>query len=406
MAKQITHISVFLASPSDLAEERIAVRQVIDELNMIVRPTMNIHLDLLTWETDAYPSAGIDAQYSINEQIGNEYDIFIGMMWQRFGTPTGRAGSGTEEEFEIAYKRFVETEGQTKIMLYFSAKPIQPDAIDFEQLGKVREFKTRAQTLGILHWSFSDADSFQKMLKIHLIKQISDVIDSPISSGNKLNNINSIAAQSTAIVKQDDSDDENGYFDLMEIFSENFSQVESVLTKMAGHIEELGMQMNRKAAKIDAVNKSPKRSPHSYRILIDSSAADITNYVDLTAVELPRFHDLFTTGIDAFSNALTISETNGSKMEVSEIEELLEGIAVAKANVEEATDSIIGFRGIAGGIPLIAKTINKATRLLHKTLSNVVDEFNNSVVLLNELQVVVHSILMRSQDGESGVEEA
>lgn len=410
MAKQITHLSVFLASPSDLSEERVAVKHVVDDLNMLLRQAMNVHLDLLTWETDAYPSAGIDAQDVINQQIGDEYDIFIGMMWQRFGTPTGRAGSGTEEEFERAYKRFLDDNGQTKIMIYFSAKPIKPDEIDIEQLGKVRDFKSRAQSLGILHWSFNDVESFQKVLKVHLMKQISDIIDA--SKYNPDANINkndtpviTDDANNAGIEKIDDFEDENGYFDLMEVFSENFSEVEKILTKMGDDIEELGNQMKRKGAKIEAVTKSPNRPAHSYRILIDSSAADITNYVNLTKVELPRFHELFATGIDAFSNSLTVSETSGGKMDEEQLESLLESIYSAKSNIDSAGSSIAEFKESVDSIPGVTKSMNRATRLLRNTLSSVIDEFNNAVGLLDELSLVVYSILQKYKDGDSEAAE-
>lgn len=410
MAKQITHLSVFLASPSDLAEERVAVKHVVDELNMLLRQAMNVHLDLLTWETDAYPSAGIDAQDVINQQIGNEYDIFIGMMWQRFGTPTGRAGSGTEEEFERAYKKFLDDKGRTKIMIYFSAKPIKPDEIDVEQLGKVRDFKSRAQNLGILHWSFNDIESFQKVLKVHLMKQVSDVIetsksipDSNIDREDKPLVVD--ATNSDSIEKTDDFEDEDGYFDLMELFSENFSDVEKILTKMGDDIEELGNQMKRKGAKIEAVTKSPNRPAHSYRILIDGSAADIINYVNLTTIELPRFHELFASGIDAFSNSLTISETSGGKMDEKQLESLLGSIYSAKSNIDSAGNSIVEFKESVDSIPGVTKSMNKATRLLRNTLSSVIDEFNNAVGLLDELSMVVYSILQKYRDGDSEATE-
>ncbi|AYA37368.1 DUF4062 domain-containing protein [Hymenobacter oligotrophus] len=401
MAKQITHVSLFLASPSDLSEERQSVQQVVDELNTLMRTTMSIHLDLLTWETDAYPSAGIDAQDVINNQIGSDYDIFIGMMWQRFGTPTGRAGSGTEEEFERAYSRFVETKGKTKIMLYFSSKPIPPDDINFDELSKVRSFKLRAQELGILHWAFNDNDSFQKMLKIHLANQIKDVVESLHTNinPNKYNNDSNIESHSPEDI--DNTEDENGYFDLLEIFLDNFSQIETTLTKMGEHIEDLGQQISRKANKLDTLNKSPNKSPNSYRILFESTSSDIINYVNLTSIELPRFHDLFTNGIDAFSDALTIHESSGNKMEPQELEELIESIIGTKVNIYFASNSMVGFRDNVSQIPSAAKSLNRATRLLKNTLNNVITEFNNSTILLDELEKTVHSMLIRTQDGDS-----
>ncbi|PYL26201.1 MAG: hypothetical protein DMF37_02915 [Verrucomicrobia bacterium] len=44
---------------------------------------------------------GADAQDVINHQLA-EYDIFLGIMSCRFGSPTKRAHSGTEEEFNRA----------------------------------------------------------------------------------------------------------------------------------------------------------------------------------------------------------------------------------------------------------------------------------------------------------------
>ena len=64
----------------------------------------------------------------INKQIG-EYDIFIGMMWKRFGTPTGKAGSGTEEEFRLAYE-YWETTKSVMILFYFCQAPFMPRVCD------------------------------------------------------------------------------------------------------------------------------------------------------------------------------------------------------------------------------------------------------------------------------------
>jgi len=360
---------------------------------------MNVHLELLTWETDSFPSAGIDPQDTINKQIGDDYDIFIGMMWQRFGTATGRAGSGTEEEFERAYSKFVESKGQTKIMLYFSTKAISPDEIDLEQLLKVREFKKRAQNLGILTGSFSDVDSFQRQLKMHLTKQLHSIIE---PSNKKADNT---PAKTDVVVAEADSEDENGYFDQMEVFSDNFSQVESVLVKMAGHIEDLGELMSRKASKIDALNKVPGKTLHSIRSLIDGAAKDIENYCDLTNVELPYYHELFTTGVDAFSKALTVSELSGNKMDEMELEGLLDAISSARLNVQGAADSVTGFKEVASSLPPVAKTINRAAKRLRIVLENVITELDNSVALLDGLSDVVNSILLRTRDGESSAEE-
>lgn len=147
-----TVLNVFVASPDDMSDGRVRLHEVVDELNRTWRQNLGISLDLISSETHAYPGVGTDAQDVINEQIGDNYDIFIGMMWKRFGTPTGRAGSGTEEEFERAYARFKENPDQVRVMFYFKDAPIEPSQIDPEQLALIREFqkKTRRERNSVL----------------------------------------------------------------------------------------------------------------------------------------------------------------------------------------------------------------------------------------------------------------
>ena len=106
MPKTISKYSIFIASPSDLAEERAAIDNVISELNITYGIPNGIYLELLKWENNSAP--GI-SESSVQDIINNdipEYDIFVGFLWMRFGTPTSTHGSGTEEEFDLAYRKF------------------------------------------------------------------------------------------------------------------------------------------------------------------------------------------------------------------------------------------------------------------------------------------------------------
>jgi hypothetical protein len=97
MPHQVSVLRVFVASPGDVMDERSALEQVVRELNLTWSDTLHIRLELIRWETHATPGLGIDAQDVVNRSIGDNYDLFVGIMWSRFGTPTGRAESGTEE---------------------------------------------------------------------------------------------------------------------------------------------------------------------------------------------------------------------------------------------------------------------------------------------------------------------
>jgi hypothetical protein len=100
MAKRPTILQVFVASPGDVADERAVLNDLVNEFNITWGDTHNVRLEILKWETHSRPGIGPGPQELINQQLGDTYDIFVGIMWGRFGTPTNVAESGTEEEFQ------------------------------------------------------------------------------------------------------------------------------------------------------------------------------------------------------------------------------------------------------------------------------------------------------------------
>jgi hypothetical protein len=80
-------IRVFIASPGDLGPERQRAREVADELNSTLGRQFNVEIDLLGWE-DTLPGVG-RPQALINSDVDN-CDLFIGLLWKHWGTPSGR----------------------------------------------------------------------------------------------------------------------------------------------------------------------------------------------------------------------------------------------------------------------------------------------------------------------------
>ena len=98
MPETISKYKVFIGSPSDVTEDRQAINEVITELNHTFGNQNNIVIELIKWETHSAPGVTLNhPQEIINIDIGDDYDIFIGLMWMKFGTQTDNASSGTEE---------------------------------------------------------------------------------------------------------------------------------------------------------------------------------------------------------------------------------------------------------------------------------------------------------------------
>ncbi len=174
MTKQVTEIRLFVASPGDVLEEKDSLTAVKEELNSVYGRRHKFVIDVLDWRTHCYPAAG-RTQGVINAEIG-EYDIFLGIMWNRFGTPTGMAESGTKEEFDIAYERW-KSNNKLKILFYFSKALSGLDTTEeLEQRRKVLEFKKELESK-LLAWEYSGPSEFPNIVRKHIANTIFDILE-------------------------------------------------------------------------------------------------------------------------------------------------------------------------------------------------------------------------------------
>ena len=175
MPIQLTRLQVFVASPSDVAEERQRAKAVIDELRQPLAASKNLDIEYVGWDTHTIPTiTGKDAQTVINKQIG-AYDIFVGIMWTRFGSPTPRADAATVEEFRQAL-RWLKQRKISHILFYFGNAAINPQRLsidDIEQLRQVILFKKEVGQQG-LYEEYDGVDDFEKRLRKALTKIITD----------------------------------------------------------------------------------------------------------------------------------------------------------------------------------------------------------------------------------------
>ncbi|MDH4205342.1 MAG: TIR domain-containing protein [Desulfobacteraceae bacterium] len=168
-------LRVFIASPGDVGEEREIVSLVVAEIRRVFEDLLPFQLDAIRWETHAWPDIGDDAQDVINREIG-EFDIFVGIMWRRFGTPTKRARSGTDEEFQRAYKYFKKYE-RPRVMFYFRRTPFYTtDLKELSQFKKVIQFRKELEKMGVLFWEYNRPIDFERNVREHLIRQILPMI--------------------------------------------------------------------------------------------------------------------------------------------------------------------------------------------------------------------------------------
>lgn len=138
-------LRILLASPGDLAKERSQIGTVIEEL-LPLADYVGVSLKLLQWN-EVVPDMGRPQQVIFDQLKPREWDLFVGLLWHRFGTKTGaidpKSGkeymSGTEEEFRVAYSLW-KTYGRPRIFFYRCLRPIHPSQLDVDQFKRVDEF--------------------------------------------------------------------------------------------------------------------------------------------------------------------------------------------------------------------------------------------------------------------------
>lgn len=170
----------FISSPGDCQEERSKCDEVIEKINKGLATHLNVNFRTIKWENNVLPDMGKNGQEIIDESIEKEdYDIFIGVMKYRFGTPTALAGSGTEHEFLKALEKKTK-KANLKIMFFFSNEKIDPSKLDYNQYLRVKEFKKKLSQQGI-YVDYLNTQEFEEKLEEkleHFVKEISSSFQS------------------------------------------------------------------------------------------------------------------------------------------------------------------------------------------------------------------------------------
>lgn len=159
---QIRIVRLLLSSPGDVAAERDRVANAVFRFNQQSVEESGLFIKLVRWE-DMAPQIGPKPQAVINMQIG-AYDLFCGIMWNRFGTPTEIAASGTKEEFDGAVQCWEKDNHRPWITFYFCDRPANFTTLEqLEQKRLVLEFRAQLHSKGIVR-TFLTAQEFEELV--------------------------------------------------------------------------------------------------------------------------------------------------------------------------------------------------------------------------------------------------
>lgn len=399
MPRQEHVLTVFVASPSDVIDERNRLEEVIRELNVTWSRELGIRLDLVRWETHAFPGFGDDAQDVINSQIPDDYDLFLGIMWCRYGTPTKRYGSGTMEEFSRAKARYDSDPQNVQLMVYFKDEPIPPSKLDPTQLVKVNEFRKSLGEEGGLFWNFTNVDQFEKLVRIHLTRQM-QVWKSQFQIRRDEKNSLLPELQDEEKLEQESQEIELGIYDLIEVLEDRFEELTKIAERIADATSDIGAKIGERT---DELNRLPRDSKGNVdrkiaKVILSRVANEMNKYTDRLEAELPLFSSHLNEGINALTQAVMMASVDfiGTENYLKEVNDGLQAVTLLLTILATSYESMNEFRQTVISLPRMTSEINKAKRGVATSLGKLLTEFLRGQSLLREGEAALRSSLKNS----------
>lgn len=382
-------VSIFISSPGDVSADREFVVATIMRWNQRNGKARGIFFNPLTWESLVAPDIGESGQSVIQSQIGNDYDIYLGLMWTRFGTPTLNANSGTEDEFLEAVQRFKDG-GNISVAFLFKNAPISPNLIDNKQLGQVQSFRESVKDAGCLFREYDDQNNLNNVIVL--------ILDNYANRNKDRLEISVQVTENNAILNTTVSDfhDENemgiiDYQEISETYTEKFTEISENWSKK---LEELG---NQASLATETINSSSRFGPMDPK-LMKQIVNKLASFIDETSEWGENNQDDMEECLDKMAFALNGIAKVSSDFDHSrdDIEAAVKSATILMDAVDQTNRSILGLSESVLSTPRMTAKLNKANRRLADLLNKMLrrnETFRNNVsITYDELYKSLKSI--------------
>lgn len=418
MPKNITLLTVFVSGPSDVDTEKEALRSVVTEISERLMRTHGVQLRVVGWPNDVRPGVNVDLQAEINRQVGNDFDIYLGILGTRFGTPTGNAGSGTEEEFEQGLERLRGDSRSLRVLFYFKTGMADPYNLEIDQFQKVKAFRAGLPSRGILYRDFKDTPDFVQMVKTHLVNLVSDewrdgqwlpipgfdenssrqVTTTTTPPSQDPHSEDETGAADALVDSSDDGDEKDlGLLDYMAGFHEETTATNQTLEQISKNTARIGQEMHERTAEIDALQKQHEEGQYvggsraqqelvcNARRVVDLAAQNLGDFVQamVPSVEEYRTHSraMFT----HLRNALHAQSELGNAPD----EDSQQALETLISSVKSAQDSTTRFQDTIDSVPALSGKFKRAKKRAATILGKLIAEMS---LTMDEAQKTLDSL--------------
>lgn len=294
--KEIKQINLFISCPGDIKDELNSIEVIVKEFNKTFGKISNFTIQIVHWNEDTYTDIGEDGQDIINNQI--DYDILIGIIWMRLGTPTKREKSGTVEEI----KRAINNSKKQQLVYFKTATPSNLNSINTSELNDVMLFKQELSEK-LLYKEFESVEKFETLFRLNLSNLIKDKfidkqkpIEPPIEiqlpkKEVKYQNIVSLIDEIENSTKGDF--EEIDIFDLNENATECFEKITINLANLTEYLSKLTSNLKNGTNEINQANniKDTRLKLAKAKKVVNRLSTELVEFNDEIVSELPNFSE-------------------------------------------------------------------------------------------------------------------
>ncbi len=418
MSRTLQQITIFVSGTSEVDAERAALRRIVGELNKRLEKTSAVTLRVVAWPEDTHPGVNSDPQAEISRQLGSTFDLNLGLLGTRFGTPTPRAGSGTEEEFEDALARFKKDSRSVRVFFYFKRSTDDPFTIDIEQLQMVKNFRDSLAQRGVLYRDFRDTAEFIYLVQDHLYNLVIDEWQGeawkPVLPGDKnrtdpttdasapsevvgshppkakLGNVQ-VESRATMAVDSETDTEEFGFLEYMASYLDAANALTETITRMSQDMERMNEQIRARTAETELIRQEHERVKNvggsrtqqdlitKSRDNVDHAAANLDEFVAtmITNVEQYRSHSM-----EMFANlrrglsASSQFDGGNSSENVSKNRDALASLIGVLRTIRE---SIGQFQSSINQVPALTGKFKRARRRTAEVLGEFIAEVSFTI---------------------------
>lgn len=398
MARTLQQLTIFVSGPSTVEAEKAALRVVVDEINRRSEKTHAVTLRVVGWPDDIRPGVNTDPQSEIGHQIGSDFDIYVGILGSRFGTPTVRGGSGTEQEFEEALSRFRKDSSAVRLLFYFKRDAEDPFSIDLSQLQKVRDFRQSLGSRGVLYRDVRDTAEFTKLVREHLdgliIEEWRDNRWEAVASPPALEPDSS--SQAVPLAQREpvpDSnvaqheDDELGVLEYVAAFHDASDALVAVMSAISQETERVGDEIRARSTETDLVNaelekqkaiggsRAQQQFVGQARATVDRAAGNLDDFTTAMTPNVEQFKIHNRAFFDNMRSAFQAGAELGPRDGAEDREALAKLIPV----VHQSREHVMAFQASISRVPALTGRFKRSRKRAAAILGEMVAEMSFSI---------------------------